>query len=274
MRFKKVYVEITNICDKNCAFCLKSNRPKREMTIEEFRHVINQIKPYTDYIYLHIKGEPLLHSKFEDIIKICDDENIKVNITTNGSFLKNRMHIIENSNSIRQINISLHACIEEDFADIFEVVDYLNKSTKIYFVYRYWTLSTEKLFENTLCMKKLHKHYNFSTEKQKEIVENSNIKLNETLYINKDKEFNWPDLNNNIFLEKGTCYGLKSHIGVLSNGVVVPCCLDSEGIINLGNLYEETLESILNKDYTKKIIQGFKNNKRLVSLCKHCDFKK
>lgn len=274
MKFKKIYIEITNICNKNCFFCTETKRKKEEMSIENFKHAIKEIKKYTEYIYLHIKGEPLLHSKFDEIIKICDSENMKVNITTNGSLLKKRMDIIRNSNCIRQINISLHSTKDEEFDDIFNTVDFLNNSTKIYFVYRYWILSTEKLFKNTLCLKKLNEHYKFSTEKQEEIEKNMNIKLNETLYINKDEEFNWPQLNNDIFLENGGCYGLKSHIGILSDGTVVPCCLDAAGIINLGNIFKESLDYILNKGVTLKIIQGFNDNKRIMELCKHCNFKK
>lgn len=274
MKFKKIYIEITNICNKNCSFCSKTKRKKEEMTLDNFKHVVNEIKPYTEYIYLHIKGEPLLHSKFKEIIEVCDKENIKVNITTNGILLEKNKEIIKSSKSIRQINISLHSYSDNEFEEVFETVDYLNKSTNIYFVYRYWTLSTGKLFSDTMCLKKLDNHYKFSTEKKLELENSFNIKLNETLYINKDLEFNWPSLDNDFFIEKGTCYGLKTHIGILSNGNVVPCCLDAEGLITLGNIFEESLDEILNNPYTLKIVQGFKENKRIAELCKHCDFKK
>ena len=99
-----------------------------------------------------------------------------------------------------------------------------------------------------------------------------NIKLGNNLYLNKDYEFIWPSFNNSLDND-GFCYGLKTHIGILSDGTVVPCCLDSEGIVNLGNIFLEDLETILTKERTKKIINGFKNNKRIESLCRHCSFK-
>src|SRR5574344_1541320 len=107
MRFKKVYIEITNICNRNCTFCIKSKRNKREMQIEEFSNIIDEVKKYTDYIYLHVKGEPLLHSKFKEIIDVCDLKHMQVNITTNGTLISKKLDIIKNSKSIRQINISL-----------------------------------------------------------------------------------------------------------------------------------------------------------------------
>ena len=77
MKFKKIYIEITNICNKNCSFCSKTNRKKREMSIDEFETVLKRINNYTDYIYLHIKGEPLTHSNFEEIVKLCKKYNKK-----------------------------------------------------------------------------------------------------------------------------------------------------------------------------------------------------
>ena len=45
------------------------------------------------------------------------------------------------------------------------------------------------------------------------------------------------------------------------------------GIINLGNIYHEELEDILNTKIVKGMIEGFKNNKKCQELCKHCSFK-
>ena len=266
--FKKIYIEITNICNRNCSFCSATNRQKKEMAIEEFTHVIEEIKKYTKYIYLHVKGEPLLHSKFSDILKICEDNDIFINITTNATFLNKYYEVLKNNKKVRQINISLHSYTKtEELKDLFNTVDNLNKNTNIYLVYRYW-LGNNK-FKDSIIVQELVKHYNLD----KEVYNINNIKINNTLYINKDEEFIWPDLNNKYYNEEGYCLGLKSHIGILSDGTVIPCCLDAEGIISLGNIFEESLENILNKEKTKNIINSFKNNKRIENLCKHCSFK-
>ena len=93
-----------------------------------------------------------------------------------------------------------------------------------------------------------------------------------SLNVNKDNLFQWPDLNsakkNNAF-----CHGLKTHIGILVDGTVVPCCLDGEGIINLGNIFEESLSNILNNNRTMNVIKGFENNKCVEELCSRCAFK-
>lgn len=266
--FKKIYIEITNICNKNCSFCSKTNRKLKEMTTEEFTHVIKSIKEYTNYIYLHIKGEPLLHKNFKDIISICEENDIFINITTNATFLNKYKDDILNNKRIRQINISLHSYSNvNELKDLFNTVDNLNKNSNIYFVYRYW-LGKEK-FKNSEVIDELIRHYNLDND----VYSLNNIKVNNTLYINKDEEFIWPSLSNSYYNEEGYCLGLKSHIGILSDGTVVPCCLDAEGIIALGNIFEESLETILSKERTKNIIKNFKNNKKIEELCKHCSFK-
>ena len=258
-KFKKIYIEITNICNLNCQFCSKDSKPKKEMTLTEFEHILKQIDKYTDYLYLHVKGEPLLHSKIDQIISLCKKYNKQINITTNGTLVKQKLNILEN---VRQVNISLHSLIDKSkLKIILECGSYLS-DRGVQVVYRFWTNHNSDLIKTVL------DYYNY----QKEI--SDNMKLKNNLYLNKSFEFIWPSLNNNTISKKGYCYGLNKHIGILSDGTVIPCCLDSSGIIDLGNIYQEDLNDILNKDKTKKIINGFKNNELVDELCQKCDFRK
>ena len=81
-KYKKIYIEITNKCNLNCSFCSKTKKEKQEMSIEQFNEILNKIKDYTDIIYLHVKGEPLLHPKVIEFIKEAEKNNLKVNLTT------------------------------------------------------------------------------------------------------------------------------------------------------------------------------------------------
>ena len=126
-KFKKIYVEITNICNLNCPFCSKDNNKLKEMTKEEFEYILKKINNYTDYLYLHVKGEPLLHSKLNEIIELCDKYHKKVNITTNGTLLKDNLEIMK---KVRQINISLHSLLDkEKLFDILKCGDYLSDNS-------------------------------------------------------------------------------------------------------------------------------------------------
>jgi len=273
-RFKRVYVEITNRCNKNCKFCVSSKRNLNQMSVDEFKYTLKQIKPYTDYIFLHVLGEPLLHSEFDSILAVCDEFNVNVNITTNGSLLKKRLNSILNHKCVRQINISLHSLLNND--DYLEDILYSTKQiideTKIYVVYRFWTLSNYKLKDNQLKIIDSILNYYNCTDKLKLVNSENNIELQKNLYLNKSNLFEWPSLESKEYSDN-FCYGLKTQVAVLSDGTVVPCCLDSEGIINLGNIFKTSFKDIINSKKSLKIIKDFNDNKCSEELCKHCSFK-
>ncbi len=112
-RFKKIYVEITNNCNLNCSFCIKNSRPIESISIDRFKILLDKLKPYTDYLYFHILGEPLMHKSINELIDIASS-NFNINITTNG-YLINR---IKDNKNIRQLNISLHSYTGNDLKNI------------------------------------------------------------------------------------------------------------------------------------------------------------
>ncbi len=264
-KYKKIYVEITNSCNLTCPFCAKSKRPKEFITIDNFKIILEKLNNYTDYLYFHILGEPLIHPKINELIDLAS-KNYKVNITTNGYLIKN----IKDNKNIRQLNISLHSynerynkSLEDYLNDIFEVTDKLKEYSFI--SYRLWVTS----IYNKDIIDILNKKYNSNLD-YKNIKNNSTISKN--IFISTHDEFIWPndscELNNS-----GSCYALKDHIGILSDGSVVPCCLDSEGVIKLGNIYENNLDEIRSSKRYRSIEEGFKNNIRIEELCKKCNFK-
>ena len=273
MRFKKIYIEITNSCNLNCSFCNNNKRDKKFMTLKQFEHIINEIKQYTDYVYLHVKGEPLLHPELKEILQICTDNKILVNITTNGTLLKQKEELLLNNDCIRQINVSLHSenKISTYFEDIFSSCKKL--ASKIYISYRLWTLKDYELDKkSTEVVDKIINEYNLSQEIVEKLKKDVSIKINFHTFVNKDNLFNWPSLNNKEE-SHNYCHGLSTHIGILVDGTIVPCCLDGEGIINLGNIFEKNLKDILSSERVKKIICNFKNNKCSEKLCVKCGFK-
>ena len=273
-RFKKIYIEITNRCNLNCSFCGKNKRDYRDMSLLEFELVINKIKKYTDYIYLHVKGEPLLYSNLDSLLSICDNTNIKVNITTNGVFLKEKLSVLINHFCIRQINISLHSENNKKnyFLDVFSSGKIL--STKMFISYRIWDLKEYKLNKkSTEIVNKIIEFYNLSPVIVDKLYNDKNIKIASNTFVNKENIFTWPDVDNDILVD-GFCYGLKTHIAILSNGDIVPCCLDANGEIKLGNIFNDSLDVVLNGDTYKSLLKSFEDNKSLHPLCKSCNFKK
>ena len=265
-RFSKIYIEITNYCNLACSFCSRDKRDKKEMSVSEFRDVIDKVKDYTDSIYLHVKGEPLLHSKLDEILNICDENNMNVRITTNGTLLSKRKELLL-KHHIKQINISLHSENNNTnyYEDVFNVGDELSK--KITIIYRIWI---NKL--STKIVDKIIEHYKLKNDIIKKIKNDKNIKIKDNIYLDKDSEFKWPKIDNKKS-ENGTCLGTKSHIAILSNGIVTICCLDSDGIVNLGNIFNNSLSDILDSQLFQEINNGFKKNILVCDLCKSCTYR-
>lgn len=263
-KFKKIYIEITNSCNLNCKFCIKNDRKIKFITIEEFNIILNKIHDYTDYLYFHILGEPLMHQNINELIDIASN-NFKVNITTNGYLIEK----IKDNKNIRQLNISLHSFDENYKVDLKTYLDNIFNSINnlvendTYISLRLWI----KNKYNEEIINYINKRYNLEINYNVE-----NYKINDYIFINNFHEFIWPDLSNNYYCEEGTCYGLIDHIGILSDGTIVPCCLDTKGNINLGNIYKDSIDNILNTSRILNMINGFKNNTKCEELCKHCKF--
>jgi len=275
--FKKIYIEITNICNLKCKFCPETNRKKEFMNLENFEEIIKKVHKHTNLVCLHVKGEPLLYPDLEEILKILEKYNLKANITTNGTLIKEKLDILRSSNSVRQINFSIHSIIENNkldkhyLQDIFKSVDELEN---IIVSYRLWNL--ENIKENDInneIIEEIEKYYNIQNLKQ-ELMRNEFFKVKEKVFINQDTEFIWPNINNENIIEEGRCLALKEQIAILVDGTIVPCCLDNNGDIPLGNILEENLEKILNKPKTITIKRNFENGIISCRLCKTCGFLK
>lgn len=272
-KFKKIYIEITNMCNLHCSFCSPVNRKKEFITLDNIENIFKEIKDYTDYIYLHVKGEPLLHPDIDKIIDLADKYNLKVNLTTNGSLLKEKINLINSKTNLNKINISLHSENDKDnyLDEIFKIRDnYLRDKTVIY---RLWTLNNSK-FDNKsqITVEKIITHYNLSTDIVDNIYNKNNIKIDNNLYIDKDNEFEWPSLNTNVE-SNGYCFALKTQIAILVDGTVVPCCLDSDGHIPLGNIYKESFKNILEGERFTTLKKSFEDRKPSSELCRKCTFK-
>ena len=277
-RFLKVYIEITNKCNLNCSFCSKTARADRFMQVEEFEKVVKEVSNYTNLIALHVKGEPLLHPHLKEILDIAEKYNLKVNITTNATLLSKKIEVILNSKSIRQINISLHSAEQNNINEekylenIFQSIDKIHQNTNIIISYRLWNLNKIENNEiNKDVLIKLGEKYHIQNIVE-EAKKNEFIELDKNIFLNQDIEFEWPDINGDVIAKTGKCYGLRNQIAILSNGDVVPCCLDANSNICLGNIFNTCLKDIIESDRAKTIISGFERQELVEDLCQRCCF--
>ncbi|MDD3239730.1 MAG: radical SAM protein [Lachnospira sp.] len=278
-RFKRIYIEITSSCNLKCSFCQETKREPRFMSVDEFRHVLAEIRPYTNYIYLHVKGEPLLHPQFGEILRLCKESNITVNVTTNGTLLKKRLpELIQYP--VHQINLSIHSaddndCINMDtyFKDVFESCETLLSQTNTEISMRLWTVQTLEKEKPQNSSDISTNSQNTSSMKKPGLFGQSNFRVKDRLHINVQSPFEWPDVNNDYYCDRGFCQGLRTHIAILSNGSVVPCCLDGNSVMELGNIFSTHLERILSSNRAVAFREGFHGKRAVEPLCQHCSFK-
>lgn len=262
--FKRIYIEITNICNLNCSFCKGTSRPKQHMPVESFKKVLDKIQGYGEYIYLHVLGEPLMHPNLDAILDLAYQYKLKVNITTNGHLLEKKIALINNAKSIRQLNISIHSYDNVDeVSKLLDTVDSINNDC--YISLRLWDMGDESKNEKIVDL--INNHYQIKIDQSI-----NKSKINDRLFLSFEPKFKWPDIKDNECHTKGTCRGLRDQIGILVDGTVVPCCLDTDGIIKLGNIFEDDMYDIVNSNKFKEIKEGFLNRKLVESLCRRCQY--
>ena len=281
-RFKKVYIEITNCCNFNCNFCPKTKRTPGFISIDQFKLVLQQITPYTDYIYLHLMGEPLLHPNLPELLTAAAMQGLKVNITTNGSLLAKQEETLIRATALRQVNISVHSFdanegefILSDYIN--QVLDFVIKaktSSDIITSLRFWNLDecVRENQQNSLIFQLIEQRLQMSNSIRDLLKSSLQLKLSDQVYLNMAKKFDWPMEDGESIGEQTFCYALRDQIGILVDGTVVPCCLDHEGSLGLGNLYEQSFDDIIQGSRALKIYEGFSRRIAVEELCKRCGY--
>lgn len=271
-RFRKVYVEISNRCNLTCSFCPGTKRQNRAMTEEEFAFLLPKLQDWTDFLYFHVMGEPLCHPKLERFLELAGDAGFRVILTTNGTLLPKKQEMLLSSPALHKVNISLHAFEANDLSMSFE--EYLRgcfdfgkaAEGKKLITYRLWNAGglDEK---NQQIIRAMEAAFPGKWEQVRR-----GTRIGERVYLEHGDKFDWPDLNAPDGGEKVFCYGLKDQIGVLCDGTVIPCCLDHEGDIALGNLHRQELGEILDGNRAKAMYEGFCRGQATEELCRKCGY--
>ena len=234
--------------------------------------MLPKLVPYTDYLYFHLMGEPLCHPSLGTFLEMAGNAGFKVILTTNGTLLRKQQELLLSSPALHKVNISLHAFEANDLSIPFE--DYLAQclrfgqvaNGRIIVSYRLWNSGGEDSLNGTI-MDTMKAFF-----PQEWVQERHGLRIADRVYLEHGNKFDWPDLSANA--QSGTvfCYGLRDQIGVLCDGTVVPCCLDHEGDLALGNLFTADLETILETDRAKAILNGFQQKIAAEELCRKCGY--
>lgn len=270
-KYSRVYVEITNICNKSCSFCPRTQRKKARMSMDEFKIVADALRHVTDYMYFHVMGEPLTHPDLPKFIEYANSLGFKCALTTNGSLVKERAEELISS-GVYKVNLSVHSfeegTEEEHERYIEELCDFAERASEagVLTVFRFWNKGCDDLRNDNalkIIQNRLTGEWKWSQR---------GARIRHKLHIEYADRFDWPDMSAENGGKSLFCYGLRDHFGVLVDGSVIPCCLDHEGDITLGNIFETPIDEILSSKRATNILSGFDRRCAVEELCQKCGY--
>ena len=214
-------------------------------------------------------GEPLLHPHFGDFLKESAASGFKTTVATNGFLIKKREDDLLSSPPYK-VTFSLHSYeanpVTEPLEEYLEpIIEFCKKAEELgtICVLRLWNEGGENEL-NEKILRTLKAHFTFRENRK-------GFSLSDKIYLEFAERFIWPDVNareQNVRF----CMGLRDHIGVLSDGTVVPCCLDADGSIPLGNLFFQSIEEIISSPRARAIYDGFSQGKCSEEMCTKCQY--
>lgn len=267
----RCYLEITNICNLDCIFCPKTVRAKRSLTLQEFDCLTDRLRGEVKFLYFHLMGEPLLHRHLPQFIVTAREKGFIPVLTTNGTLLDKAQNVIEAVP--HKVQISLHSHEgngKENFAE---------------YIYGVMRFAKEAASRGTIIVLRLWNQGGYDTANAQlvELLEHhmprpwverhDGWRMADNIYLEYDRMFEWPDSEGEeCVCEEAFCYALRNQIGVLADGTVVPCCLDHNGDIPLGNLFEQPLDEILSSPRARAMYDGFTRHEAVEPLCRRCGY--
>lgn len=283
--FKKIFVEITNRCNLACAFCPATSRSKDDMNPAAFAALLPQLTPFTNHLALHVLGEPLLHPQLAQFLDLCHQNGMQVNLTSNGTLLPRQAALLLAAPALRQVNISLHS--REGQPESLQMPDYLAEvlefasqaATRGVFVsLRIWNLPSGPEHPGgcrpAALLARLAEFFALPGPLVAQVTTGQGIKLAEKIFLSQQELFAWPTLSGPDLGGSGSCRGLRDQVAILVDGTVVPCCLDAEGNIALGNVFKEPFGEIVGGARAQRIRKGFRERKVVEALCRRCSYRR
>ena len=291
MMIDRCYIEITNTCNLDCHFCPKHHRKRRQLSEEEFDLLTDRVRGKVCFLYFHLMGEPLLHPLLPQFVTMAREKGLKTVLTSNGTLLHRAMALLDTLP--HKIQLSLHSHESNARGQLSEYMDQVMRfSTQAAgkgtcMVLRLWNQGGMDR-ENEEVMRLIEKYVPKPWKERPD-----GFRLCDNLYLEFDRKFEWPGGGGRAASDESDgkqeesdgkqeaspskskqeyfCKALIKQIGVLSDGSLVPCCLDHDGDVILGNLFHQSLEEILASPRAQALVEGFRHHAATEPLCQSCE---
>lgn len=258
------------------------------MSLHSFEQALSEVAPHTQEISLHLMGEPLAHPEFARVLDLCDQHSVELVLTSNGLLLSRHLDVLLGSKGLKQINISIQSYLDNypqrPFGEYLDKISHfidqvVERRPSLYINLRLWNLPVEQRVANSSehrdiekVLTYLEQRYSLQINRKVDVGHIKSKKLFERVYLHFDSRFQWPRLELPENGKQGRCHGLINQIGIHADGTVVPCCLDDQKILKLGNIFEQSFEQILASPRAQSIRQGFECGQLKEELCQRCDY--
>jgi len=283
-------VEPTVLCNLKCPHCVtgmgKTIREKSSLDLKTFRHILDIVGESLWYLLLYNQGEPFLNSDFLTFVELAKQKQIYVTTSTNGHFLQNEDFVCNLVRSgLDSLIISLDGADAEtyekyrsggDFRKVVEGIELLVK------IRNELKSSTPKVLIQFLVMK--HNEHQF--EKMRDLARSlgADRLLFKTFQIESKQ-------TGEAFLPSSPRWRRYKNVGegiqpknelkgcdrlwyssvVLSDGRIVPCCFDKNGIFNFGNISQvKKFEKIWKSNEYTEFRNRLLSRAEQISICQNC----
>lgn len=265
----QVCIETTSICNTKCSFCPHKNMEREKVIMDDkvFLRTMLEIKTmHIKNIGMYYFGEPLTDPKLDVRINMMKKEYpCYIQVISNGLGLNGEwIHKLLNTD-LDEILISLDATDKESYEKVRK-----GSYAKVIANILNLVLTKQRLGKNK---PKIILRTMVTKDNKKQVKRFTDIWKNDVDEIQYGRLHNF----SNTYVEaqqkhliNSPCLFLWSQLIILSNGDVIPCCIDYEGKLKLGNIMNRPLKKIWNGDamqYLRR--QHLEGN--YPPLCKNCD---
>lgn len=270
-----VFIDLSSACNATCVMCPTQLSPLRKKMIDPglFARIVEQVAalPSLDLFFIGVHGEPLLDKRLPDKVKLCGESGIreKVLITTNGSLATEprATELLEAEPgvvifSIESLNASTFESIRKGLKHSV-VVDNLKRFFEI----------RNRLDARTRVGVRFIESGSNQAEKEEYMAYWTPFMDIETRgdFFSLDRIHNWAYGNPDVFHGSSPC----AHTGaltILSDGAVVFCCIDHDGIYQLGDANTETLLDIYHNQQARRMRElQLSGQRHTLKMCNTCD---